>query len=177
MRKHLLVGLSSAAIMSFALGGGAYPQSTVTPPPAPPAQKTETTGPPVQQGPADNQIANEVDARIAQLKASLRLTADQEKSWPGLQSGLRDFGIAKFKTHADDGARRYGRGDREQQSHQADRPNDIELMRKSADDMSARAASLKTLANAAEPTYGTLDERQKQKLMNFMSAAFEIRRR
>ena len=126
-----------------------------------------------QTGPADNQIANEVDAKIAELKASLRLTSDQEKNWSGPQTALHDLGVAQFKRHIDDGTRRSGRRDRDARDQQGDRPNDIAMMRKEADELIARAASLKTLANASEPLYGVLDDRQKQKLMQFMSNSFK----
>ncbi|MGA7426058.1 MAG: hypothetical protein WBX07_05590, partial [Rhodoplanes sp.] len=39
-----------------------------------------------------NQIAAEMDARSARIKADLRLTPEQEKNWPGLESALRDIG-------------------------------------------------------------------------------------
>ena len=176
MRSRFLIGLSSIALMNFAALGVATAQNAAAPAPAPAPteQKADTAAP---GGPADNQIANEVDARIAQLKASLRLTTDQEKNWSGLQSALHDFGIVQMKGRIDDGMRRYDRRDRDDRTTQAERPDDIALMRRQADQLTARAASLKTLANAAEPLYGALDDRQKRKLMGFMSEAFEFRRR
>ena len=38
------------------------------------------------------QIVAQEDARTARIKADLRLTADQEKNWPGLETALRDIG-------------------------------------------------------------------------------------
>ena len=176
MRKHLLIGLSSVALLSAAYVGGASAQAVATPPPVQSDQKPTPAARPVQTGPADNQVADEVDARLAQLKADLRLTSDQDKSWSGLQSALHDFGVARFKSRANDGMRRDGRRGREDQAQQAERPSDIVLMRQAADDLAARAASIKTLANAAEPLYGALDDRQKQKLMRFLSGTLEARR-
>lgn len=69
---------------------------------------------------------------------------------------------------------RPSRRDREEQGQ--DRPNDIALMRTMADGLTARGASLKKLADAAEPLYVSLDDRQKHELMQFLRADFETRR-
>ena len=57
-----------------------------------------------------------------------------------------------------------------------DRENDIALMRKEADVLAARAKDLKARADAAEPIYGVLDNRQKAKLVQFISRGFAGRR-
>jgi hypothetical protein len=181
MRSRFLTGLSSIAILAFVTAASAQ---TASPAPQQTEQNEEMTAP---KGPADNQIANDVDARIAQLKSSLRLTADQEKNWSGVQTALHDFGILQFKRRTDDGMRRYNRHDRydrydrydrrDDRASQNERPDDIALMRKKADRLTEKAESLKTLANAAEPLYRVLDDRQKQKLMRFMSGEFEFGRR
>ena len=97
------------------------------------ATQTETP-----TGPADNQIANDVDARIAQLKANLRLTVDQEKNWPALQAALHDDGVGQLKT-AMENPERPRRHEREDQDR-SERPNDIALLREMADSLSARGA-------------------------------------
>lgn len=165
MKKFLIIGIASAALSGFANVNVSFAQTGAPPPPAPSEQR---------MGPTDNQIANEVDARIAQLKANLSLTADQEKNWPGLQSALHDDGMAQFKD-AFEGGNRPSRRDREQQGQ--GRPNDIALMRTMADDLTARGAALKKLADAAEPLYGSLDDRQKNELIRFLRITFERRRR
>ena len=43
--------------------------------------------------PSASQIADQIDARIAKLKADLRLDDDQSKNWGGVQSALHDIGI------------------------------------------------------------------------------------
>ncbi|MGD0636325.1 MAG: Spy/CpxP family protein refolding chaperone [Beijerinckiaceae bacterium] len=164
MKKFIVIGIVAAALISSAQINGSIAQTGEKLPPEQSEQKT---------GPADNQIANEVDARIAQLKANLRLTVDQEKNWPGLQSALRDYGIEQLKNAMESG-NRPSRRDREHQGQ--DRPNEIALMRMKADDLSARGASLKKLADAAEPLYGSLDDRQKRELVQFLTTDFEKRR-
>jgi LTXXQ motif family protein len=169
MKKLMIIALSGAAL----IGSGAVAPSL--------AQTNDNTAPTQSQpnataatqadrnGPPANQISNEVDARIAQLKASLRLTADQEKNWPGLQSAIRDYGVAEFKQPV---TGRSARSDR----HRSDRPNDITRMRSNADEMTARAAMMKKLADATEPLYNNLDDWQRGKLFQFLGTHFRLGR-
>ena len=163
MKKFIIIGIASAALIGSAQIGGSIAQTSEQPAPAQTEQK---------QGPTDNQIANEVDARIAQLKANLSLTVDQEKNWPGLQSALHDYGVAQLKSAMESG-NRPGRRDREQQGQE--RPNDIVMMRAMADELTASGANLKKLADAAEPLYDSLDDRQKHELFQFLRSDFERR--
>jgi len=48
-------------------------------------------------------------------------------------------------------------------------------MRTMADSLTARGASLKKLADAADPLYGSLDDRQKSELFQFLRTDFEKR--
>jgi hypothetical protein len=172
MKKLLIVGLSSAALIGATHINGSFAQTGNN---SSPAQLEQKTGPVVQAertGPPDNQIANEVDARIARLKAGLRLTSEQEKNWSGLQTALHEYGVGQFKRFMEGRSLRQDRRDREDQSQRNDRPNDIARMRNEADELTSRAASLKKLADAAEPLYGTLDDRQKRRLVQFMKTEF-----
>lgn len=90
------------------------------------------------------------DARIAGLKAGLKLTAEQEKNWPALEKALRDQ--AKM------------RSDRFAARASADKPHDlVERLRTRADAMTARGTALKQVADAAAPLYQSLDDAQKQR--------------
>ena len=90
------------------------------------------------------------DARIAGLKAGLKLTPDQEKNWPALEKALRDQAKA--------------RSDRFAARASADRPHDIvERLKLRADNMTQRGAALKQVADAATPLYQSLDEGQKKR--------------
>jgi hypothetical protein len=164
MKKFMIIGIATAALIGSAQINGSFAQSGDKTPPAQSEQKP---------GPADNQVANDVDARIAQFKANLRLTVDQEKNWSGLQAALHDYGIGQLKNAMENGSRP-SRRDREEQGQ--DRPNDIALLRTMADGLTARGASLKKLADAAEPLYGSLDDRQKHELAQFLRTDFETRR-
>lgn len=90
------------------------------------------------------------EARIAALHAGLKLTAEQEKNWPAVESALRD--LAKQ------------RSERFAARASAERPKDpVERLNLRAEAMGQRAAGLKKLAEAAGPLYKSLDENQKHR--------------
>ena len=92
------------------------------------------------------------DARIAALHAGLKLSAEQEKNWPAVESALRD--LAKQ------------RSERFAARANADRPKDpIERLNLRAEVMGQRAAALKKLADAAGPLYKSLDDAQKHRFV------------
>jgi hypothetical protein len=86
-----------------------------------------------------------VDARIAEHKAALKLTPEQEKNWSAYEAALRK--LAKLRVE------RY----QEQKS-----ANPVELLRQRAEDLSAASAALKQLADAEEPLLNSLDDAQKR---------------
>jgi zinc resistance-associated protein len=90
------------------------------------------------------------DARIAALHAGLKLTPEQEKNWPAVESALRDLAkqrSERFAAHAS-----------------ADRPTDpIARLALRADVMTQRGTALKKLADAASLLYNSLDEGQKHR--------------
>jgi hypothetical protein len=102
-----------------------------------------------------NQISDQVDARIARIRADLRLTPEQEKNWAGFESAMRDIG----KKQADREITR--RADRAQQQGPVDI---VEQMRRGANSMSERSVEQKTLANAAQPLFASLNDQQKRRL-------------
>ena len=104
-----------------------------------------------------NQIVAQEDVHIAQIKAALRLTPDQEKNWSGFESALRDAG----KTRAE---RQVAlRSDRAQQKE----PTDIiAFLTSRAKFLGDRSADMKKLADAAQPLYASLDDQQKKRLAN-----------
>src|SRR5262249_51952120 len=96
------------------------------------------------------------DARIAAVHAGLKLTADQEKLWPPVESAVRDLvkiriDRANARMKADDS-----------QDLQADDP--VARLRERADNMAATAVAMKKVADAADPLYKSLDDGQKRRL-------------
>jgi zinc resistance-associated protein len=110
--------------------------------------------------PSAANISAMVDARVARIKARLRLTAEQEKYWPAVEAAIRDLAkeratrINERRTSREAGAQ----------------PDAIERMRRGADAMTTRAASLKKLADATEPLFKSLDDSQKQQLARLLRA-------
>ena len=98
------------------------------------------------------------DARIAAVHAGLRLSADQEKLWPPVETAVRDF--AKLRI---DRANARINADKDDSSQQ--KPDDpVSRLRARADNMSTTAAAMKKIADAADPLYKTLDDGQKRRL-------------
>ena len=98
------------------------------------------------------------DARIAAVKAGLKLTPDQDKLWPPVETAVRDF--AKLRIERAN-ARMQARKDGD-----AERPkvDPVTRLHQRADNMATTAAALKKIADAADPLYKTLDEGQKRRL-------------
>lgn len=137
MLKYVLAGTTALAIAGASL---AYAQQPTAPtPPRGPQWKAED-------------VTAFGDARIAALKAGLKLTADQEKNWPAVETALRDL----FKQGSERLAARAS----------AERPKDpIERLSLRADVMQQRGAALKKLADAAGPLYKSLDDSQKRRFV------------
>jgi len=96
-----------------------------------------------------------LDARLAGLHAGLKLTPDQEKSWPAFEQAYRE--LAALRAERMNAMR--GGGDRDR-----DRASDpIERAQKRADALTKSGAALKHYADAAAPLYQSLDDGQKQR--------------
>ncbi len=91
------------------------------------------------------------EARIAAIHAGLKLTPEQEKNWPAVESALRDLAKQRSEAFAARAS--------------ANRPTDpIERLSLRAKTMQERGAALEKLATAAKPLYGSLDDSQKHRL-------------
>jgi LTXXQ motif family protein len=100
---------------------------------------------------AEQIVANN-DADIERIKTELNLTPDQEKNWSGFSSAMHYLG----HNGADRLNLRIARAQR-------DPPDDIiEQMRNEAQFLVDRAADQRNVADAAEPLYTSLDDKQKQ---------------
>ena len=98
------------------------------------------------------------DARIAAVHAGLKLTADQEKLWPAVETAVREF--AKLRIDRANARMNAPQGDSGAQT-----PDDpVTRLREHADNMAASAAAMKKIADAADPLYKTLDDGQKRRL-------------
>jgi len=97
------------------------------------------------------------DARIAAVHAGLKLSADQEKLWPPVETAVREF--AKLRIDRANARMNAAQGDASQA------PADpVARLRERADNMAISAAAMKKIADAADPLYKTLDDGQKRRL-------------
>jgi len=163
MRKTLI--LAGALLMSTALAAPTFAQS-----PIPNSNNYKAAARATrEEGPTVNQLTAVDDARIARLKAGLHLTPEQEGSWGTLESALK--GISKRRAdrvvarwNEERGTRDKSADDKRADDKRAEPLTPMERMRRAAENMNLQAADLKSVADAAEPLYGKLDERQRRML-------------
>ena len=140
MWKTVLAGMTALSIAGASL---AFAQQS--PPADPPRWR-----------PSAEDITALTDARIAALRAGLKLSADQEKHWPAVEAAIRELDKQRAARIE---ARRTARSD----DKSPPRSDAIERLRRGADAMTSRGTALKQLADAAEPLYKSLDEGQKRR--------------
>lgn len=128
--------------------------------------------------PSAEDISAFTDARIAGLKAGLKLTPDQEKNWPAVETALRDLAkqraeraqaradmrAAGPKDDAKAGDAKSGEA-KPGDMKAGEQRNPIERLRQRADRMTETGTALKKLADAAAPLYQSLNEGQKHRFM------------
>ena len=104
------------------------------------------------------QIVANSDANIERIKNELKLTPEQEKHWTGFNSAMHYLG----HNGADRLNLRIARAKR-------DPPDDIiEQMRNEAQFLNDRAVDQRSVADAAEPLFASLDDKQKVKFIDEM---------
>ena len=104
------------------------------------------------------QIVANSDANIERIKTELKLTPEQEKHWAGFNSAMHYLG----HNGADRLNLRVARAKR-------DPPDDIiEQMRNEAQFLNDRAVDQRNVADAAEPLFASLDDKQKAQFIEEM---------
>lgn len=96
------------------------------------------------------------DAKIAAVKAGLKLTPDQEKLWPPVEAAVKEF--SKLRIDRANARMKAMRDD------DAPKLDPVTRLRDRAETMADTAAALKKIADAADPLYKTLDDGQKRRL-------------
>ncbi len=137
MRKTLILATSAALLTGTVITGSAVARDR--------SDRTELTS---------SQITDQASARAAQMKADLRLTAEQEKNWPAFQTAVVD--TWKKQTEQQIAWR----------SAHATQQGSVDLideMRKNADRQIDEANARKKLADAAQPLFSSLDDQQKHR--------------
>src|SRR3954464_3310697 len=123
-----------------------------------PTKQAVLTQPQGQPQLTAEQIVANSDGNIERIKNELKLTPEQEKHWTGFNSAMHYLG----HNGADRLNLRVARAKR-------DPPDDIiEQMRNEAQFLNDRAVDQRNVADAAEPLYSSLDDKQKQVFINEM---------
>lgn len=142
MKTHILIA-ATAALLTFPI----LSTSVL-------AEPSETFGNPEAHHPkfSPDDFAAFTDARIAALKAGLKLTSAQERNWPPLETTLREQAKA--------------RGARVAEWHQkageiSEHRSVIDRLEQRAKHLAMRSAEMEKLADAAKPLYDSLDDAQK----------------
>jgi hypothetical protein len=91
------------------------------------------------------------DARLAGMKAALKLTPEQEKLWPAFESACRDG--AKLRMEAMGAMREHMKS--------GERPSPIDVLTRISDHLAKASDALKKVAEAAKPLYESLNDEQK----------------
>jgi hypothetical protein len=152
MKKHILIAATAALL--------AWPNLSSSVLAAPPQASEDAGAHQPKFSPED--FAAFTDARIAALKAGLKLTPAQEKYWPTLETALRDQARARAARMAE--WREKAREPREHRSV-------IEGLEQRAKHLSARSAEMEKLAEAAKPLYDSLDDAQKRRFRPLLHMA------
>lgn len=138
MKKHFLIGVMAAAL--------AFP--AIRPVAAEPAEAQALA----QQSAEDR--ATLVEARVAALKAGLKLTSAQEKHWDALEKVLREVIAARSE-------RQKTFQEKSAEFHEKDEV--IQGMKLGGRDLVARGEELQKVADAATPLFDSLDAAQKHR--------------
>lgn len=109
-------------------------------------------GPPWMSMTAEDRAAL-ADARIAGLKATLRLRPDQEPLWTPLEAALREAATT-----------RAARRQRWMEMRQQPGADPVQRLRLGADRMAEAAGEMRRIADAAAPLYASLDAAQKRRI-------------
>ena len=148
MRKHLLIAAVAAAFI--------LPRMSV----AAPAEASDAFSAAPRVSAEDAEAYAE--ARIAGLKAGLKLSAAQEKNWPALEAALRELArnrSARLSELRDESLQRVVH------------PDTIAALRQGAKLLSEHAADLEKLSEAAKPLYESLDDAQKRRFASLLRDA------
>jgi len=108
--------------------------------------------------PTINQLVAQDEARIAQLKANLRVNQDQERDWSRFETALKDISKKRAERRLalmDEWDKREAEKDKKPLTH-------TEALRKHADALALRAEEIRALADAAEPFSEKLNNAQRQ---------------
>lgn len=145
MNRRFLTPLTIAAVSAFALPAMA---ATAAEPNAQQGaqQGTEAVQP---HRTADRELV--LDAKLAGMKATLKLTPDQENLWGPFETAVRDSAKDRMQNMQK----------MIEMRKQNERVSPVDLLDTWSTDLSQAAGDMKKVADAAKPLYASLNETQK----------------
>jgi hypothetical protein len=159
MTRHILLACAALAAWTFA--------------PAARAAEDEASQPAMermQHWAADHEAM--LDAKVAGLRAGLRLTSDQEKLWPPFEAAIRDAA----KLHMEQMKSMMERMRKMHETMMRGEPDEavspIDRLEAIGQHMSARGAAIEKVADAGKPLYESLDDSQKRRFVMLGRALF-----
>jgi hypothetical protein len=160
MRPLLRVSLTAFVASGLAIAAAV---AHVASPPAPEMHR-------IQQWAADHEAM--LDAKLAGLKAGLKLTPDQEKLWGPFEAAVRAVADMRMEHMEEMMARmhdmRAGDDMEKEGGEFGEGMSPVGHLDQLANRLSEAGAALKKVADAAKPLYDSLDERQKR-VFGFLS--------
>jgi hypothetical protein len=153
MRSLFHVTLAASGFIVGAVAGpAAQTDNPNTPPPNPP--------PGMQRWETEHEAL--LDAKLAGLKAGLRLTPEQEKLWGPFEAAVRDAAQAREQHMMMRMERMHGMSAPGMGEEEGAPGSPIDRLESMADHLSQAGAVLKKVADEAKPLYASLDDTQKQ---------------
>lgn len=159
MKKAVIVAATAALLAGSALAQAASPMAVTVAQNAPAAQPAtppaaQPAAAPGERPAREERFMRRFEKNITDLKASLKLTDDQQKLWPAFETALRDAHEQRLANMSERRAQRQAAG--------AAQPDPVARMRDAAARMTANAAGIVKLADALGPLYATFDDAQKK---------------
>jgi len=147
IRMKTIATLATAAAILAGIGTYAFAQAQA--PAAPPAAQAQGQARP---GLSQDDFNRLVDARVASIKAGLKLNADQEKLWGPVETAIRNAA-----------SQRYARMEQFRQNRDQFRSMDfMQRFEQRSTLMSERAQTSASIATALRPLWNTFSEDQKR---------------
>lgn len=160
MKRSIRVSLAALAVA--AVGAFAVADAVAQPAPPPGPASLQHMHERMQRWIEDR--AAVFDARIAGLKAELKLTPDQEKLWGSFESSVRDFAALRKQRFEDMMARADKIASEENHANAAPPPppSPLERLDMMASRLTDSGAALKKIADAGKPLYASFSDQQKR---------------
>jgi hypothetical protein len=160
IRMKIIATLAAAAVLASA---GTYALAQAPAPTTPPAAGQEQARPAPRRGMSQDEYNRLVDARVASIKAGLKLSGDQERLWGPVESAIRASASERYTNM------QQFRENRDQRRN-LDFMQRLEQRNSMVNQGAQRSA---TLTTALRPLWDSLSEDQKRIVPRLMREAID----